>query len=310
MLTGKRAFTVPLVDTFDLDSAVLNRRFEISVALPFSYRARPEHQYPVLVVTDATLLFATTVEATRLMSLGQEVEDLILVGVGCPWSEGPLAFGRRRFYEFSPSANSTITGPFAAITRDLMAKAGVDREPMGGAPKYLQMLVQEVLPAVTREYRADLAAPGLIGESAGGTFALYALFTETSPFRRYLIGSPATAQCDNEVFKLEERYAAGHQDLDAKVFLAAGTQEMMSPFLEGGGIASGVCRMSGLLAMRRYPSLSLTSHMFNDESHLSVAPGFIARGLRVVYGTGRMYGEMPKQAPPVPHALPLAESRR
>ncbi len=291
MIGPKRPYTLPLIDTFDLDSVVLARRFEISVALPFSYRAMPDRRYPVLVVTDANIMFATTVEATRLLSMGQEIEDLVLVGVGCPWSEGVASFGRRRYYEFSPSANSTIGGPFAAITKAAMAQAGVDHEPLGGAPKYLRMLTDELIPAVARDYRVDLTAPGLVGASAGGTFALFALFAEGSPFRRYLIGSPATAQCDNEVFRLEERYAADHQGLDAKVFLAAGAQEMMSPFLEGGGIASGVCRMSGLLAMRQYPGLSLTSHIFSDESHLSVPPGFIARGLRVVYGTGRMYGD-------------------
>ena len=121
MLTGKRAFTLPHVDTFDLDSASLARRFEISVALPFSYRLMPDRQYPILVVTDANIMFATTVEASRLLSVGQEIEDLVLVGVGCPVSEGAVAFGRRRYYEFSPSDNPTIGGPFAPITRAALA---------------------------------------------------------------------------------------------------------------------------------------------------------------------------------------------
>jgi len=287
-----RPFTLFQAEAFDLDSAVLERRYEISVALPLSYHASPDRRYPLLVVLDANLCFATAVETSRLLAMGGEAEELVVVGVGSPWAEGFAAFGRRRFHEFSPTERWEVAGPFAEVTRTMMNQAGVATMPLGGAPKFLDLLSDEVLPAVAQTYRLDLQSPGLFGDSAGGTFALYALLSGRSPFRRYVIGSPATAQCNDELFRMEERYAATHKDLDARVFLAAGMEEMASPFLEGGGIASGVCRFAALFALRRYPSLQVTSHFFGDEGHVSVVPATIARGIRSLWSTGRRYGSL------------------
>jgi predicted alpha/beta superfamily hydrolase len=285
----KRAYTLFQTDAFDLDSAILDRRYEISVALPLTYHAT-ERRYPVLVVLDANLLFATAVETARLLAMGGEAEELIVVGVGSPWSEGMAAYGQRRFYEFSPAERWDVDGPFAEITKAAFAQAGVDPHAMGGAPKFLKLLAEEVLPMIARDYRADLATPGLLGVSAGGTFALYALLSGVSPFRKYICGSPATAQCNDELYRMEERYAATHSDLEAAMFLSAGSEEMVSPFLEGGGIASGVCRFSALFAFRQYPSFRVTSHFFTDEGHLSVGAATISRGIRTLWDTKRRFG--------------------
>jgi predicted alpha/beta superfamily hydrolase len=295
MTTGtRRAYTLFQTDAFDLDSAVLGRRYEISVALPLSYHAT-DRRYPVLVVLDANLAFAGTVETARVLALGGEAEELIVVGVGSPWAEGMEGFGRRRFYEFSPAERWDVDGPFAEVTKAAFAQAGVDPQVMGGAPKFLRLLTEEVLPVIGRDYRADLTSPGLFGDSAGGAFALYALLSGVSPFRKYICGSPATAQCNDALYRMEEHYAATHSDLDAAMFLAAGSEEMGSPFLEGGGIASGVCRFSGLFALRQYPNFRVTSHFFPDEGHVSVIPAIVSRGIRTLWDTGRRFGIPPKR---------------
>ncbi len=48
----KRAYTLFQTEAFDVDSAVLGRRYEISVAVPLSYHAT-SRSYPVLVILDA-----------------------------------------------------------------------------------------------------------------------------------------------------------------------------------------------------------------------------------------------------------------
>ncbi len=290
---ASRPCTLFQSESFDLDSATLGRRYEISVALPFGYHAAPDRRFPVVVVLDASLCFGMAVDISRLLALGGEAEETIVVGVGCPWSEGFEALGKRRSHDFTPTDQSEPSGPFAGVTKALLAMAGIDRQWFGGAPRFLDLLRDELLPLVGRQYRADLTSPGLIGDSSGGTFALFALLSERSPFKRYVIGSPATAQCNDELYRMEERFAEQHADLDARVFLAAGSEEMSSPILEGGGIASGVCRFSGLFALRRYPSLKVTSHFFPDEGHMSVLPAIISRGVRTLWNTGRKYGEMP-----------------
>jgi uncharacterized protein len=198
---------------------------------------------------------------------------------------------RRRLHEFSPSDRWAHEGSYGSVTQAMMRQLGLESAELGGAPRFLSFLTDELLPFVTREYRAAPDQLGLLGDSAGGTFALYALLSGRAPFRKYICGSPATAQCDDELFRMEERYAAANRDLDAKVFLAAGAEEMSSAFLEGGGIASGVARFAGLFALRRYPSLRVTSTFFPEEGHLSVIPAIVSRGLRTLWATGRRYGD-------------------
>jgi len=297
--SATRAYTMFQADAFDLDSAILGRRYEISVALPLSYGTTPARRYPVLVVLDPNLAFGIAAETSRILAIGGEAEELILVGVGCPWSEGLMASGLRRFHEFSPTEHfEPESGPFAEVTKAAFAAIGLNQLVSGGAPKFLDLLIEEVLPVIFRDYRADPGQLGLFGDSAGGAFALYALLSGRSPFSRYICGSPATAVCNEELYRMEERYAASHTDLEARIFLAAGMEEMSSPFLEGGGIASGVCRFAALLALRQYPGLRLTSHFFADEGHLSVLPAIVSRGIRTLWGTGHRYGTMPARATP------------
>lgn len=42
-------------------------------------------------------------------------------------------------------------------------------------------------------------------------------------------------------------------------------------------------RMANALADRAYPSLNLTVHEFDGETHLSVIPATLSRGLREVF---------------------------
>lgn len=62
-------------------------------------------------------------------------------------------------------------------------------------------------------YPIDTTQLGLFGISAGGFFASWTIFQANSPFRKYIISSPAMAYGDGEIFRQEARYAAGHKDL-------------------------------------------------------------------------------------------------
>ena len=107
-------------------------------------------------------------------------------------------------------------------------------------------------------------------------------------------------------FDLEEEYAATHQDMPARVFIAAGGHEtaehdeeqlakipeaMRRSMLESQEAIDGAAQMVEViepfverLSSRDYPSLDLTLHVFPEETHGSVQPMTASRGLRVVFG--------------------------
>ena len=121
---------------------------------------------------------------------------------------------------------------------------------------------------------------GLYGGSLGGLFATHVLFTSPDTFAYYLIGSPAVLW-DNEVmFEREEAYANEHDDLPARVFMSAGAEENPTGYM-----VSSMLKMSGSLMNRNYPSLEIGRHIFDDETHTSVIPMYVSRGLVFLFGS-------------------------
>jgi predicted alpha/beta superfamily hydrolase len=180
-------------------------------------------------------------------------------------------------------------------------KAFAEEAEPGGADRFLDFIVSELKPLIQSRYSGDPDDSAVIGGSAGGTFGLYALLNRPGVFSRYVIGSPPFAWDDRLVFRYEEDYARTHDDLPARVFMAAGSLETEAEFhrsLQGfpeearraweahghTEIVEGLGPMTEALRGRNYPGLELTSHIFEGENHASVVGALFSRGLRVVYG--------------------------
>ena len=83
-------------------------------------------------------------------------------------------------------------------------------------------------------------------------------------------------------FDYEARYAATHDDLPVTMFISAGALEaVLEP--EFAAMVANVEEMVKILESRKYPGLKLTSHIFENETHLSVIPATMSRGLRAVF---------------------------
>ena len=86
--------------------------------------------------------------------------------------------------------------------------------------------------ATINELALTARAPGkqvhhcvLMGHSFGGTFTLYALFTEPGLFSGYVAGSPSVVFGDDFAFKQEAEYASSHKDLPVRLYLFVGGSE-------------------------------------------------------------------------------------
>lgn len=113
-----------------------------------------------------------------------------------------------------------------------------------------------------------------MGSSFGGTFSLYALFTDPTLFDGYVIGSPIVTYGDDFAFRQEADYASSHQDLPVRLFLSVGELEEM---------AGPVNEFMQVLRDRSYPGLEMKTRTIPGERHASNKPETYNRGLRYIF---------------------------
>jgi len=240
--------------------------FDLYVALPEGYVADGSVEYPVFYSADASMGFAASVQIYRLLALGADDElpplpPMILVGVDRARSSG-VRTEMTRYFDLTPTSDPEFG-------EGLSAYFGAPA-PTGGAETFLEILTEEIIPWVETRYPA---APerGLGGYSLGGLFATYALFTSPETFSHYLVGSPSLWWDKGVIFELEEAYSSTHDDLQARVFMSAGSLEgMMVP---------DMLRLGETLKSRGYEGLQIETRVLDGESHLSGVFLSMSRGL-------------------------------
>lgn len=261
----------PMVSHFPpgTESAVVNsvtsgREYQVWVALPRSYPDTTE-QYPVLYTLDANGQFGTVTETARLLRFQELVPELVIVGVGYPVGHYLDAVGKRALdLTISVDRSFQLRPPFP------------QPEGTGGAPAFLGFLIEELIPLIERRYRVESEGRALIGHSFGGLFVTYALLHARGAFTRFVAGSPALWWDDRIIFDEERKLSSSTGELDAKAYFSIG-------LLEPAGQVDDLRRWIVLLEERRYRGLEWSAHFFEDETHDSVVPATISRGLRYIY---------------------------
>jgi hypothetical protein len=300
--SGVTLATIPNTEVFHIQSSFVEQEFRIYVGYPTGHVESddlgvPTPTYPVIYVLDAHGAFAMATEATRLMQLGSDVPPLLIVGIGYPVGGYEETMGLRT-RDYTP----TLDEDYLEFSATMM---GDEEVTSGGAGAFLSFIRDELKPFIEDNYPADPGDATLFGDSFGGLFATYALFHDPDTFQRYIIGSPSLWWNDKVSLEFEERYAETHDDLDAKVFIAAGGLENAAEIAkqmatypeairranEAFVAAVGPAQMVELigpfvetLRNRGYSSLELDSHIFPRETHTSVPASTFTRGLRVLFG--------------------------
>ncbi len=271
--------TIPNTELRTLASSIVDQTYKICVALPGGYDASDE-RYPVLYLLDANGFFGMVTETVRMLQILLQAPEMLVVGIGYP-VDGFQGTQGLRVRDLTPTQDSAWVEGLASVHPGQFAVAG-----SGGAREFLSFITEELVPFVRSNYRADPEDAAIAGHSFGGLFALYALFHATDSFNRYLISSPSIWWDPAAVDQFEADYAFSRCDLPAKVFMSAGSQEevMMPPFRDApAAFVSHVRSFATRLRGRGYDGLELTTHIFEDESHVSVVPGAMSRGLRVMF---------------------------
>ncbi len=268
--------------------------YQLWVAVPTQNpRMPPRETFPVLYVTDADIWFCTAAEMTRLMHVLYGLLPPILV-VGIAYGvEDPMVQGEIRNRDLTPTASPEFEAMGKQFDPDWKPLLPEGKR-VGRAPEFLAFIEDEVKPFIAERYPVE-GRGALFGCSLGGLFTLYALLARPGSFDHYIAGSPAIWWDDAVLFDLEERMAAGTNDVEASVFLGVGALE------EGAGIPSqdpfkfitNVREMASRLEARGYPSLRVSTQVFDDEGHTSAPPVVLTRGLRMAFR-----GSPPPSMPP------------
>ena len=266
--------------SYRLSSSRTGEVYRIDVALPFaSPQAAPPQQDrgratppPVVYVLDGNGMFAMAAQAARLMQLDQNLPPLLIVGIGYDTASFETVLARRR-HDLTPV-------PGRLPTEELGAG--------GGADDFLAFIREEVQPHVATQFDVDAQDSTLVGDSLGGLFALHALFTAPSSFTRYVAGSPSLWWGNGVAFREEAECAERGAGPRARLFMSVGaleehpTAEHLRPF----AMVSNLERLAGILRARSYPNLAFETVVFPSETHTSVVPATISRGLRSVFANG------------------------
>jgi predicted alpha/beta superfamily hydrolase len=266
-------FTYPFARSFDVTSST-GLDYRISVGFPLSYGSSGR-RYPALYVLDADNWFGTVLEYARESAMAGESGEVVVVGIAYPGGHDPSYQTARRTYDFS-TAEWDLTSSLARQAIGVFDVIGQEFR-IGGAPAFLDFLVDELQPAIHERYLVDSDDRAILGHSAGGNFVGHALFSRPESFTKYISACPGFAFNDWDVFRLEERYAALHDDLPVTLYLAAGSDEALQ--FSNTGIVSGTARLAETLKERRYPSLRLVCEILSGKTHITAYPEVLQRGL-------------------------------
>ena len=276
MSTQTPRVTIPRTEAHILASGFVDHEYQVMIGLPENY-ADSTDSYPVLYLLDGNCYFGTTVETVRMGAVHRELPEMIVVGIGYP-VDTIMATALVRLRDYIPTRAPGYEEDFGKMP------GAPEHVESGHAAAFLQFVREELTPWLDARYRANATDRTILGHSAGGTFGLYALFQQPDFFQRYVVASPATGWDEQFFLKQEEDFAQSHADLAATVFVSIGSLEESEADPDSNN--RNRLRMKALvsaLRSRDYASLKLTTHVFEGETHISVIPASISRGLQAVF---------------------------
>lgn len=278
-------------EQWDMTSKFTGRTYRILVAKPPAAAPAPPGGYPVIYLNDGDFDFHTAADALVLQSIGLEIKPAYLVGIG--YGKDWQTASRTRMADLLPSSPDPATR--AAFDAAPLTKGATYAE----AELFHRFLTEELRPQIEASYPIDRSDSILWGHSFGGLFALHILFNHPEAYRTYLVNSPSINWNNGAVLKDEAKLGAllSSRKVPLNVLLTAGefeekladhvkmrpgaTREKMQEMLTAFGMITNARALAERLKALDKPAGSKVEAMiFEGETHLSVVPAAISRGLR------------------------------
>lgn len=255
----------PPSESISLHSQLNNRTYKISIGLPTGYT--PTKKYPVFYLLDAYYAFPLAFQTMKLLNMGGEVKEFILVGIaGNETNDYAWLVNRWTDYTFTalPATDKQFSTLWNIQSPGLVS---------GGGEQFYQVLTQELIPLIDSKF-STTQERALSGHSLSGLFVAHILFKSDGIFSKFGINSPSFQMWSNDIFSVESNFRKQHDQLPAKVFLSIGQ-------FEGEKDKATLREFEALIV--KYPGIQSSMTLFTDESHVSVIPAMISRTMRVLY---------------------------
>lgn len=216
-------------DTRSITASATGTVYPLSIYLPPA-SAGPRDRLPVVYVLDGESWFDTLVGIAESDAL-----RIIIVAIN---SAG------QRSRDFVPPNNCTPNG--------------------GGHQSYLSFLRQELIPFVEVNIGGDPTQRTIFGHSHGGSFALFAMFSDTPgghTFKTYVASDSSVSCMAATALAWEATYAAATSRLPVRLHMSYATQ---------GNYQSNL-NYADLIAQRRYADLEFLAQAYGG-SHGGIVP--------------------------------------
>jgi uncharacterized protein len=264
------AYKVPNTQVHEIQSAANHAIYRLFIATPADY-ATSGKTYPVVYMLDADYSFALTRNVVQHLVERGKLPEMILVAIAYPGAADDMeVYYSNRKRDYTPGA------PLAVGTSagDSKGHSG-----QGGAEMFRSFIAGEVIPFVAAKYPVSTDRT-FIGHSYGGLFGTYVLLTQPELFGRYVIVSPSL-WFDNGSIRRLETQGVPRPALRARAFFAIGALETQAA--AGAPMVQDLTHFTKRLKAQRNAGLEVTLDVRAGETHESVFPGAVTRGLLTVF---------------------------
>jgi hypothetical protein len=254
-------------------SKIRGRGYQLYISLPKNYSTKDTITYPVLYFLDGEYAFPATRGTREVLDWGNEIEDVIIVGIGSGLNF--LSWYNDRFDDYTTSRD-TVWENDANYGINASLKGSLTT---GGAADFLKSMKTEIIPFVDNNYKTN-ADRGITGHSVGGLFTAYCLINSDGYFTRFGISSPSFWWDNNKLLNQAVAQFSENKIWDipqTKIFISCGEYE-------GTRFIPSMQKIQRSLENADYKNIELSCQIFEGESHLSVWPANISKTLITLYG--------------------------
>lgn len=254
-------YELPRSSVIELEEKSSGRIYPLFIQLPPSYAANTDLTYPVIYLTDAHYSFPIVSGAMRFPMNSGVMQHSIIVAVS--------------YEKGSPGASSRI--------RDYTpTSAKTWKQQTGNAQGHMAFVRENVMPFIESQYRASKTDRTFVGNSLGGLFGAYILFTEPDLFSSYILGSPSVWFDDNAILSTP----LTEPKTKIKVYLSVGAHETPA-FGEMQDMVAGAMQLRDKIAASGNADIKINFAIVSGASHATVFPTTAIQGLDWIYGIKR-----------------------
>jgi predicted alpha/beta superfamily hydrolase len=240
------------------DSRIIGDKFLIQCYIP-EQETTPTESLPIVFVLDSDMSFGLTYDVIRWLNWGKEIPPVAIIGIS--YGAGQSNWWEKRSRDYLPSRDQT--------------KVWGDWPLAGGGDNFKKFLDSELFKFVKDEFNLKSNNRTIVGLSFGGLFCADMLFSDTQLFNNYIILGPALLWNNKEILAKETKYFESHKSLKANVFTAIG-------ILDDKTIIEPWAEFVSLIESRKYSELIFNKWIIDNETHLSMLPAGLTRGLKTV----------------------------